>query len=379
MNSHVREPMFKHSKALESSIPGWLLEGCLPNQEGLSRTILKSFPFQVGREPSCDLHVASRNVSKHHAVLFHTVSAVIVKDLESTNGTFVNGHRISEPTPVGENDLIQIADVELRLVREEIIAAEHTNIVHQPEQNWTISRMHEVLNEGRMTIHFQPIVRGSERAPFGYEALVRTDVSGLESPLSLFSAACRLGLEERLSAKCREEAVRIIELSGVPGTLFLNTHPHEYLGTELIQSMHELRESAGDRKLVLEIHEEAVPEVESFRKFAAALHELDIGLAFDDFGVGQSRILELSQVVPDYLKFDRSLVKDLAPGCALFELVNSLHQSAVALGITTLAEGLETAESIATCTEMGFSLFQGFAFGRPQAIIAFSEQTGSIS
>jgi EAL domain-containing protein (putative c-di-GMP-specific phosphodiesterase class I) len=120
--------------------------------------------------------------------------------------------------------------------------------------------------------------------------------------------------------------------------------------------------------LVLEVHEEAVPEVKSFREFAAALRDLDVRLAFDDFGAGQSRLLELSQVLPDYLKFDRSLVKDLGSDAAHAGLVSSLHKSATALGITTLAEGLETPESIAACQELGFTLFQGFAFGRPQPI-----------
>lgn len=371
MTSFAIESFTEQPTAAPPSPTGWLLEGCLPNQAAMSRTVLKSFPYQAGREPNCDLHLASRNVSKRHAVLYHTPAAVIVKDLGSTNGTFVNGRRIAEPTPVGEGDLIQLADVELRLVREEIAQADFTNVAHQPEQSWTISRMHEVLNQGRMTIHFQPIVAGADRASFGYEALVRTDVPGLESPIALFNAATRLGLEERLSSRCRVEAVRILEASRIPGVLFLNTHAHEYLGAELIQSMRELRESAASRQLVLEVHEEAVPEMKAFREFAAALHDLDIRLAFDDFGAGQSRLLELSQVLPDYLKFDRSLVKDLAPDCPHFKLVESLHRNAVALGITTLAEGLETPESIAACTEMGFTLYQGFAFGRPQPVSAF--------
>jgi EAL domain-containing protein (putative c-di-GMP-specific phosphodiesterase class I) len=351
----------------ESASSGWLLEGCLPNQSSLTRTPLKSFPFRVGRDSSCDLQIASRNVSKSHAVLLHTPLAVIVKDLGSTNGTFINGRRIAEPTPVDERDLIQLADVELRLVREQVAAADFTNVGCQPEQSWSFSRMHEVLNEGRMTIHFQPIV-GADRSMFGYEALVRTDVPGLESPLALFSMAARLGLEERLSTLCRTEAVRVLDASGIPGALFLNTHANEYLGAELVESMRELRERAGNRLLVLEVHEEAVPEVKSFREFAAALRDLDVRLAFDDFGAGQSRLLELSQVLPDYLKFDRSLVKDLGSDAAHAGLVSSLHKSATALGITTLAEGLETPESIAACQELGFTLFQGFAFGRPQPI-----------
>lgn len=356
--------------SIPQTIPttGWGLEGCLPGQSSLSRFVMRAFPFLIGREAGCDLQTASRNVSKRHALLYHTPTTVIVKDLDSTNGTFVNGRRISVPTPVGEHDLIQLADVELRLIRDQVHAAEFTRVADQPEQSWTISRMHEVLNEGRLYILFQPIVKGASQQPYGYEALVRTDVAGLESPLALFDAAARLGLEERLSSVCRSEAVRVLGESGLPGALFLNTHPSEYLGEELVASMKELRERAGHRSLVLEVHEQAVPELKAFRAFADALKALDIGLAFDDFGAGQSRLLELSQVTPDFVKFDRSLVKDLGPGCPHLNLVQSLHQNAKAIGITTLAEGLETPESVSTCIEMGFDLFQGYAFGRPSRV-----------
>jgi EAL domain-containing protein (putative c-di-GMP-specific phosphodiesterase class I) len=59
-------------------------------------------------------------------------------------------------------------------------------------------------------------------------------------------------------------------------------------------------------------------------------------------------------------------VKDpRSPEASHVNLVKSLHDSAVSLGIRTLAEGLETASSIAACEQIGFELYQGYAFGRP--------------
>ena len=131
-------------------------------------------------------------------------------------------------------------------------------------------------------------------------------------------------------------------------------------------SLEELRDRSGDRQLVLEVHEEAVPDAKSSGRFASALRDLDVLLAFHDFGAGQSHLLELARIKPDFLKFDRSLVKDLgSPEASHENLVKSLHDSAVSLGIRTLAEGLETASSIAACEQIGFELYQGYAFGRP--------------
>lgn len=362
-------PTDSQARSGTSGHVAWQLVGNLPGQVSITKTPLTRFPFRIGRDPGSDLPLASSNVSKRHAEILHTEAAVFIRDLGSTNGTFINGRRIEEPTPVDERDLIQFADVELRLTRQVAQVEDRTAVAPKIEQGWLISRMHEVLNERRFTIHFQPIVTGGDRRTFGYEALVRSSVEGLQSPIALFAAAKRLGLEERLSQLCRAEAVRILDEAQIPGALFLNTHPDEYLGQELIEELRELRGQTGGRPLVLEIHEAAVSDPETICEFKARLGQLNVGLAFDDFGAGQSRLLELAKVLPDYLKFDRSLVKDLgSPEAVQTALVRSLHDQATALGIATLAEGIETPASVAACDEIGFTHFQGYAFGRPAPV-----------
>src|SRR5262249_51652394 len=91
-----------------------------------------------------------------------------------------------------------------------------------------------------------------------------------------------------------------------------------------------------------------------------------IGLAYDDFGAGQSRLLELTGVPPDYLKFDRSLVKDIATSSAGHRsLLRSLLKHAADSGIATIAEGLDDQETADICREIGFTPFRGFPLGRP--------------
>ncbi len=353
----------------ESQTQGWQLVGCLPGCSTPSRVSLTKFPFTIGRDANSNLELKSRNVSKRHAEILASAGAVILRDVGSTNGTFVNGRRLREPSPVGEGDLIQLADVELRVDRNTQGVADRTFVADGLEQSWLISRMHEVLNLNGIQMWYQPIVAGPRAESFAYEALVRSTVSGLESPLQLFSAAERLGLEEELSGLCRREAVRTLRDAGIPGTLFINTHPHEQLGPELIESLEQLRGEAGDRPLVLEIHEQFVSDRATFHDFRKSLNALRIGLAYDDFGVGQSRLLEIAEIPPDYLKFDRSLVKDLGSSKTIHaNLVRTLHQHARDLNIATIAEGIETEQAAQACVDMGFTHFQGFYFARPQPI-----------
>jgi malonate-semialdehyde dehydrogenase (acetylating)/methylmalonate-semialdehyde dehydrogenase len=93
------------------------------------------------------------------------------------------------------------------------------------------------------------------------------------------------------------------------------------------------------------------------------LQELQIGLAYDDFGAGQSRLMELVEVPPDYLKLDMSLVRDIDQSPKRQDLVRALVSFMCDLGIEVIAEGIERVEEADTCRELGCSLGQGFFLG----------------
>ena len=120
---------------------------------------------------------------------------------------------------------------------------------------------------------------------------------------------------------------------------------------------------------MIEIHEKCVTEPVQLRHFARELAELDMQLAFDDFGAGNSRLQDLMYVRPEYIKFDHSLV------CGLHlrrgrerDWVRSLVQSVRDLGVQTIAEGVESHSSYNACCEMEFDMVQGFAIGLPKPV-----------
>ena len=96
-----------------------------------------------------------------------------------------------------------------------------------------------------------------------------------------------------------------------PPHLFLNTHPRELADRKLGQSLERLRENWPDQALTLEIHESAVTKGSRLAELRLLLRQLDIKLAYDDFGVGESRLNDLAETAPDYVKFDMSLVRDI--------------------------------------------------------------------
>jgi EAL domain-containing protein (putative c-di-GMP-specific phosphodiesterase class I) len=179
----------------------------------------------------------------------------------------------------------------------------------------------------------------------------------------------QLDLEQELSRVLREEEVRVG--AGLPAELmlFLNTHPVEVRGSGLAESLQAIRKSEPCQPLVLELHEAAVGGRQAMLELKAALTELDIGLAYDDFGAGQSRLLELTEVPPDYLKFDITLLRGIHLDTGhRMRMVGQLVHMVREMGIVPLAEGIECREEGEACAELGFELAQGFYYGKPMPL-----------
>ncbi len=131
-----------------------------------------------------------------------------------------------------------------------------------------------------------------------------------------------------------------------------------------------------EMSITMEVHEEAMQDTQSMRELRARLSDLDIGLAYDDFGKGQARLLELVEVPPDILKFDISLIRDIdrsppARQKMLTTLVGMVHD----MGIACLAEGIERFGEFAFCRELRFEYAQGYLLGRPAPIEAWVDSS----
>src|SRR3970282_2360444 len=106
----------------------------------------------------------------------------------------------------------------------------------------------------------------------------------------------------------RRRAAELVSARSHVTGLFLNTHPSELREPGLVESMEELRSLAPDVDLTLEIHESALARPEVMAALRDHLSEINVGLAYDDFGAGQARLLELAEAPAHYLKFDRRFI-----------------------------------------------------------------------
>jgi EAL domain-containing protein (putative c-di-GMP-specific phosphodiesterase class I) len=354
----------------------WVLETRLGEDGSVQRTPIQPLPFRIGRSPGHSLVLSSSHVSKAHAEIYTDGVVLHVRDLGSRNGTFVNRQAI-EDVPLHDGDVLHVGDFEFRVARDVPEAdgedeAGGTLVRTAPlSRNFAsgASQVRELIEKGAVTMVFQPIVQLPSTRVAAYEALGRGRHPGLpENPVELFDAASTLGPEAQaeLSRLFRRKAVEMVKGRDEPPLLFLNTHPVELERPGLLESLEELRSLAPQVDLVLEIHESALAQTDFITWLRNRLVEINVGLAYDDFGAGQARLFELAEAPPHYLKFDRRFVTGLhhAP-VSRQRLVASLVAAARELLVKTVAEGVETAEEAGACLRAGFSLGQGYHFGRP--------------
>jgi EAL domain-containing protein (putative c-di-GMP-specific phosphodiesterase class I) len=370
----------------------WYLESFVVGSRQLRRIALHPLPFRVGRLPGLDLPLASDSVSKEHASFHMRGGELYVRDLGSKNGTFVNSERVSDrgrvgETPLREGDILHFAQVEFRLGRQEIESADEQALEPATRSlGWRTktvavaalpkqfvegaTELPDLLRGRRVTVLFQPIVSLPSGALAGLEAFGRGEHPHLpQMPLDLFRVAAGIGAEADLSAVFRQKVFETVGSRSDLPPLFLNVHPAELESPALVASIVEARQRTPQLRLTLDVPESALADRDSVDRLRTELRRSGVGLAYDDFGAGQARLLELAEFPPEYLKFDMSFVRgiDEAP-TRRQRLLTSLVSVARDLLVYTVAEGVETPEEADVCMRIGFTHAQGFHFGRPRPL-----------
>jgi EAL domain-containing protein (putative c-di-GMP-specific phosphodiesterase class I) len=360
------------------------LESLVEGGRQLRRIAVHPLPFRVGRlsGPSSSglaLALASDSVSKEHAEIVLQDDVLVVRDLGSKNGTFVNSEPVSEAR-LNEGDILHFAQVEFRVGRQEFDDVEDAGLepptvslgdMKLPQQFVEgVRQLPELIASRRVTALFQPIVSLPSGSIAGYEALGRGCHERLpELPLELFKVAAAVGAEAELSRLFRETAVELVRQRLPFPALFVNVHPKELDTPSLVPDVVQLRELCPQLRLTLEVHERALADRDGVDRLHTQLSRSGVGIAYDGFGAGQARLLELAEVPPHYLKFDMSFVRgiDSAPESRQ-RLLTSLVGVARDLHVYTVAEGVETSEEADVCMRIGFTHAQGFFYGRPRPI-----------
>jgi EAL domain-containing protein (putative c-di-GMP-specific phosphodiesterase class I)/AmiR/NasT family two-component response regulator len=226
--------------------------------------------------------------------------------------------------------------------------------------------IHRFLQGEGLSMAFQPIVDLDTWTVAGYEALARFRSIPLRGPDEWFAEAVTLELGMQLELAAIRQAV--IALPRIPETAYLSVNcSHRTAGSA------ELRDIVGDdsHRIVVEITEhEAVDDYGGLTHALTALRTRGIRIAIDDAGAGFASLRHTLMLAPDIVKVDISLTRDIDSDRGRRAMASALISFADEMGMTIVAEGIETETELKTLKDLGVRFGQGYYLAEPKALTA---------
>jgi EAL domain-containing protein (putative c-di-GMP-specific phosphodiesterase class I) len=213
---------------------------------------------------------------------------------------------------------------------------------------------------------FQPMINCQTKKIFGYEALVR----GIENESS-FSILSKVNIDNRylFDQRCRVKAIELASRLKLDSMLSINFLPNAIYQPELF--MRATLEAAQKYKFPVErimfelVESEKLEDYELVRKIINYYNEVGFATAIDDFGSGYSGLTLLADFQANIVKFDMGLIRNINRNNPRQVIVRNCLTMFRELGITPLAEGIESMDEMFWLREAGVELMQGYLFARP--------------
>jgi diguanylate cyclase (GGDEF)-like protein len=228
--------------------------------------------------------------------------------------------------------------------------------------------------EKRFVCAFQAKVDIRTREISGIEALVRLrdDDGVIQAPGTFINLAAELGLVDELTHLVLAEIVKSIdqinETFGPNASISINVAAKQAGNVEFMRSFAQALKATGfPGRFMIEVTEDAFVAKTHFQdQILPIFRKLGIGISIDDFGIGYSSLSALADITADEIKIDRSFISDIHRRPRSQGILRAIESLSEALGMTVVAEGIETFEELAylqAATRIRYA--QGFYFSRP--------------
>ncbi|MEP7201792.1 MAG: EAL domain-containing protein [Ilumatobacteraceae bacterium] len=301
----------------------------------------------------------------------------VVLDVEASIGVVLSGvHGLDAST------LLQHADIAMYIAKTRscgVFAYDPAVDGHSPAKLALLGDLRRALERNELILHYQPKVSLSSGDVVGVEALVRWQhpQRGLLYPDDFILLAEHTGLIAPLTRYVLNAAIaqaRKWSLRGRPLTVSVNLSARNLLDEQLPGDVAKLlkRHLVPAGMLELEVTESALmTEPLRARRLLGQLTDLGIVISIDDFGAGYTSLGQLKTLPISELKIDRSFVTNMVEDRSNALIVRSVVELGHNLGLTMVAEGVETKDALDELAEMGCDVAQGYYLSRPIAAEAF--------
>jgi diguanylate cyclase (GGDEF)-like protein len=231
--------------------------------------------------------------------------------------------------------------------------------------------LRKALAAGEFAVFYQPLMNLQTRLVSGFEALVRWHhpERGLVSPVEFIPLAEEIGLIIPLGNWVMRQAC--FDAVAWPGNpkIAVNLSPVQFRSRTLVEDVAAALQASGlaAGRLELEITETVMLEdTEAILLTLHRLRDLGVSIAMDDFGTGYSSLSYLRRFPFSKVKIDRSFIEGLGQGGDCDTIVAAVADLCERLGMTSTAEGVETAEQLRLLSAGACTEAQGYLFSRPR-------------
>ena len=249
--------------------------------------------------------------------------------------------------------------------------------------------LRHAISGGELELHYQPVLNAHSGRLYGFEALVRWrhPQAGLLPPSAFMELAEESGLVLPLGEWVLEQACRMArdwrdQHPDETAVMAVNLSARQFQDPDLCARVAAVLQTSGldPSALVLEITETVVMgDTERTLATLRALKRLGVRLAIDDFGTGYSSLSYLKRFPVDIVKIDRSFVDGLGDSPVDREIVAAVIRLAAAVGMQTVAEGVETPAQLEQLRRLGCSLVQGYLLAAPQPLADLERELASAA
>jgi diguanylate cyclase (GGDEF)-like protein/PAS domain S-box-containing protein len=306
-------------------------------------------------------------------------SPVLLGDIEVTVRASIG---IAIGRPLDDTSATLLRDADLAMYQAKRNGKDRFEIFRPEMQDEALKRLaittdlRHALDNGELEVFYQPIVNAHDTTPVGAEALVRWHHPrrGLVNPIDFVDVAESTGLivplgDWVLNQACRQ--ARAWRQAGVVDDAFyisVNLSARQLAEPSLVENVARALRDSGlpPDALVLEITESTLMlNFDAGFDRLQALKALGLRLALDDYGTGYSSLNRLRTLPVDIVKIDKSFIDQLTLNTEGTALVQSVIDVTRALGLSTIAEGVERQDQCAQLDEMKCNHIQGYLFAKP--------------
>ena len=252
------------------------------------------------------------------------------------------------------------------------------------------SNLRKAINQQEFIVHYQPIIDLSDGKIAGFEALVRWQHPqyGMISPQSFIPIAEETSLIIPIDRWVLQQACHQLrlwqkeKLTDYPLFISVNLSARQFAQLDLIDQIDQIltETQLNPQCLKLEITESAIMDNVNFAAvILQKLRERSIGLSIDDFGTGYSSLSYMHSFPVSSLKIDRSFVQRLDGNPENLGLIPAIISIAKTMGMSAIAEGIETTQQLNQLKTLGCDFGQGYLFSKPVEAQTATELIASVN